>query len=136
MEFAVEPEERKILLRDLDDFTDSMQEIMLQRTGTDWDPYAANNGEGIALLVRARDDLASQDGPRSLDGTRAELGLLFARLRAGALKGLEVGADTGGFRWAQDLNVADPERADQHLDIVGVCDALLARLQREAQKEE
>jgi len=131
MAFEIEADERKVLVRDLDEFVDSMHEIYRERTGSDWDPYSPINGEGIALLIRARDDLTNPDGPWSLDGTHAELEVLFRRLRAGALKGLEIGADTGALVCVPDLNVEDPERTDEQLDTIGICDGLLARLREQ-----
>lgn len=126
----VDQQSRAVLLRDLDEFVQTMTDIVRDRQGVDWNPHADNNGEGIALLVRARDDLAPVDGPWMLEGSLHELELLLTRLRSGAVKALQLGAETGAVSWRPefDLNLQDPEQTDEHLDLMGVCDHLLARL--------
>jgi hypothetical protein len=123
----ITPEERLVLLRDLESTLETMSEIYRER-GMEWDPYADYNAGGLDLLVRTRDDLAPLDGPWSLEGTYAELEALLTRLRAGTVKGLEIGGDTGGVPGAEDLNVVNPERTDHGLDVMATCDRLLERL--------
>jgi hypothetical protein len=101
-------EERRVLQRDLDEFVDAMREIYESHTGTDWDECGAYNRGGIHLLVRARDDLVPVDGPWVAEGARDDLPTLLTRLRAGSIKGLEMGAGRPEW-WMTDLDVARPE---------------------------
>jgi hypothetical protein len=127
IELPVFPDERLILLREVEEAVEGIEEAH-EKHGAYWDRYGPNNPAAMVWLVRARDELAIRDGPWSLGGTREELEGLLTNLRTGARMGMEIGQRPHPIPAMPALNQADPESADERLDIMGVCRVLFERL--------
>ncbi|MGA9857065.1 MAG: hypothetical protein WBQ18_04330 [Solirubrobacteraceae bacterium] len=63
-----------------------------------------------------------------LEGTAQELAFLLGHLHAGAELALQRGAQPSPGDGSVSMRAFDPESTDAHLDILGVCDALIQRL--------
>jgi hypothetical protein len=124
MRLDVTDEERAAFLHDLEGTVKEIGATWSRANGgRAWDEYSERNGHDIAILVNARDDLRRGS---ALEAPRRDLELLITRIRAGTSYGLRIAART--IPGVPSLNSEDPERVDENLDMLTVCDSLLARL--------
>ena len=85
MRIEVNAEQRTVLLRELEETLAGIGDAYRKANpGREWDPYDEANEHGLTILVRARDDLADDAPPWTLDAPRRDLELLLTRLRAGS----------------------------------------------------
>ncbi len=120
MKLEVNADERAILLGSLEETLRGMEDLTGQsRT------YMAVREPGIALLLKASEDLGRDQPPWALEGTRASLRALLERQVSGASHALVLGSKPAG---AESLNREDPGRTDEMLDITSVAANLLRRL--------
>ena len=124
---AVDPDQQPVLAGELDGIIKTTIALYHQ-VGREWDPAdSANTPPDVAPIVRARAQLTGP-GPWHLEGGVAELRFMLGRLRAGAELALQRGRQPGPAPGSVAMRAHDAEGMDQHLDILGVCDALMAQL--------